>query len=39
VIGGKYGEPEAVEWIDDAYDLVCTEEEKVVTVRTFAKLS
>ena len=35
--GGKHSEPEAIEWIDDAYDLTCTEEEKVVTVRTFAK--
>jgi hypothetical protein len=34
--GGKHGEPEAVEWMDDAYDLTVTEEEKVVTVRTFA---
>ena len=35
--GGKYGEPEAIDWMDDAYDLACTEEEKVVTVRTFTK--
>ena len=35
--GGKYGEPEAIEWIEDAYDLDCVEEEKVVVVRTFAK--
>lgn len=35
--GGKHAEPEAIEWIEDAYDLTCTEEEKVVTVRTFAK--
>ena len=36
--GGKYGEPEAIEWICDAYDLTVTEEEKVVTVRTFKKV-
>lgn len=36
--GGKYAEPEAIEWIDDAYDLTCIEEEKVVTVRTFSKV-
>lgn len=35
--GGKHGEPEAIEWMDSAYDLTCTEEEKVVTVRTFSK--
>lgn len=33
--GGKHGEPESIEWIEDAYALDCTEEEKVVTVRTF----
>jgi hypothetical protein len=35
--GGKYGEPEAIDWMDDAYDLDCAEEEKVVIVRTFTK--
>lgn len=35
--GGKHGEPESVEWISEAYDLNCTEEERVVTVRTFEK--
>lgn len=35
--GGKHGEPEAVDWIDDAYDLNCTEEEKLVRFRTFSK--
>lgn len=35
--GGKHGEPSAIDWMDDAYDLDCTEEEQVVTVRTFAK--
>lgn len=35
--GGKHGEPEAIDWIEDAYDLDCVEEEKVVTVRTFTK--
>ncbi|WP_238920904.1 hypothetical protein [Achromobacter xylosoxidans] len=33
--GGKYGEPEAVDWIKDAYDVACAEEQKIVTVRTF----
>lgn len=35
--GGKHGEPEAVDWMDAAYDLDCVEEEKVVTVRTFTQ--
>jgi hypothetical protein len=35
--GGKYGEPQAVEWMDESYDLNLHEEEKVVTVRTFTK--
>ena len=35
--GGKHGEPEAIDWIEDAYDLACVEEEKLVTVRTFTK--
>ncbi|WP_037135887.1 hypothetical protein [Rhizobium leucaenae] len=34
--GGKHGNPEEIEWIDGSYDVSCTEEEKVVTVRTFA---
>lgn len=37
--GGKYGEPEDIDWMGDAYDLACTEEEKVVIVRTFSKAS
>lgn len=35
--GGKYGEPEAIDWIQHAYDLDCVEEQKMVTVRTFSK--
>lgn len=35
--GGKHGEPEAVDWMDDAYCLDVTEEQKMVTVRTFKK--
>lgn len=35
--GGKHGEPEAIDWMDSAYDLTCTEEEKTVIVRTFAR--
>jgi len=35
--GGKHGEPEAVDWMDSAYNLDCVEEEKVMVVRTFSK--
>jgi len=35
--GGKHGEPNAIDWMEDAYDLNCTEEEKMVVVRTFTK--
>lgn len=35
--GGKYGEPEAIDWMCDAYDLECKEEEKLVIVHTFTK--
>ena len=34
--GGKHGEPESINWIEHAYDLECTEEEKMVVVRTFS---
>ena len=36
--GGKHGEPEAIDWISDAYDIACTEEQKMVTVRSFSKV-
>ena len=36
--GGKHGEPQAYDWILDAYDLTCTEEQKLVTVRTWNKV-
>lgn len=35
--GGKHGQPDTIDWIEYGYDLSCTEEEKVVTVRTFEK--
>lgn len=35
--GGKHGEPEAIYWMEDAYDLDVVEEEKLVIVRTFTK--
>lgn len=36
--GGKHGEPEAIDWIEDAYDLDCQEEEKLMVVQTFTKV-
>ena len=30
--GGKHGEPEAIEWIDDAYEVECHQETRVVNV-------
>lgn len=35
--GGKHGEPEAVEWIEDAYAVSLAEEEKLVVVQTFTR--
>lgn len=35
--GGKHGEPESIDWMSGAYLLKCTEEQKLVTVRTFTK--
>ena len=35
--GGKYGDPESVDWMGSAYFVECIEEEKLVTVRTFSK--
>ena len=35
--GGKHGDPESIDWVEHAYDLDCTEEEKLVTVRNFTK--
>jgi hypothetical protein len=35
--GGKHGEPEAMDWMNEAYILNCKEEEKTVIVREFSK--
>ena len=37
--GGKHGEPEAIDWMEDAYELNCQEQEKVVVVRSFEKVT
>jgi hypothetical protein len=34
--GGKHGNPEEIEWMSDAYDVHCEEEEKMVVVQTFS---
>lgn len=35
--GGKFGQPESVKWMNQAYNLSCQEEEKLVIVRTFSR--
>ncbi len=35
--GGKYGEPEAIDWMEYAYELDVKEEQKLVIVREFSK--
>ena len=36
--GGKHGCPEEIDWMDEAYNLDCLEEQKLVTVQTFTKV-
>lgn len=33
--GGKFGNPEEIDWIQHAYDVECKEEQKLVTVHSF----
>lgn len=35
--GGKHSAPETIEWMSEAYNLDCEEEEKVIIHRTFTK--
>lgn len=35
--GGKYGEPGAIPWMEEAYYLDCEETRQMVTVRKFTK--
>jgi len=37
--GGKHGEPEAIDWMDEAYPVECKSEEKMMVVHTFTKLA
>ena len=34
--GGKHGDPGSVDWIDAAYDVISTKEEKLVVVHAFS---
>lgn len=36
--GGNYSDPDDIPWMEDAYDLTCTEEQITVTKRTFARV-
>ncbi len=36
--GGKHGEPETIEWIEDSYNLEVTETEQTIIVREFVKI-
>ena len=36
--GGKHAYADEVEWMSSAYHVTCTEEQKLVTVQTFAKV-
>jgi len=35
--GGKHGEPDAVEWMDDAFEADCEEKQEMVTTYKFTK--
>jgi len=35
--GGKHAEPDAIDWMNESYNLDCKEEEKLVIVREFSK--
>ena len=35
--GGKHGNPEEIEWVEDVTFVSCIEEEKTVIVRTFSE--
>jgi len=37
--GVKHGEPDAVDWIEDAYEVDCKEERKLIVVRTYMALN
>lgn len=37
--GGKHGNPEEIDWIEDAFYVDCFEEEKLVVVREFRKVA
>jgi hypothetical protein len=36
--GGRHGESHAIQWMEDAIELTCTEKQVMVTERTFTKV-
>lgn len=36
--GGKYSDPDSIPWMEDAYDLSCTEKQVTITKREFTKI-
>lgn len=34
--GGKYGDPEEIPWMEEAYDLNCVEKEELIITRQFS---
>ena len=37
--GGKFGDPQSISWMVDAYEVCVTEEERLVVVKTFKKIA
>jgi hypothetical protein len=37
--GGKFGDPQSISWMADAYEVCVTEEERLVVVKTFKKIA
>lgn len=35
--GGKWGDPDSIDWMDKAYDVNVIEEQKMVTIQTFSR--
>ena len=35
--GGKYGQPEAIEWMEEAYNVECVEEKRIVRIFSRSK--
>jgi hypothetical protein len=37
--GGKHGEPSAMDWMDEAFEVNCEEKQEMVTTYTFTKIT